>query len=85
MPVAGRFVPLAQSLGVCAAPSCDGTPRVVDATSPNPAFPTFGGTRGGFDVVIAEGFSHLDVVAAEDDADNPVVSAIAEFIARNVP
>jgi hypothetical protein len=57
---------------------------VVDATSPNPAFPTFGGTRGGFDVVIAEGFSHLDVVAAEDDADNPVVPAIAEFIARNV-
>ena len=85
VPVPGRFVPLAQSLGVCAAPSCDGTPRVVDATSPNPAFPTFGGTRGGFDVVIAEGFSHLDVVAAEDDADNPVVSAIAEFIARNVP
>jgi len=83
-PVPGRFVPLAQSLGVCAAPSCDGTPRVVDATSPNPAFPTFGGTRGGFDVVIAEGFSHLDVVAAEDDADNPVVAAIAEFIARNV-
>jgi len=82
-PVPGRFVALARSLGVCAAPSCDGTPRVVDATSPNPAFPTFGGTRGGFDVVVAEGFSHLDVVAAEDDADNPVLAAIADFVARN--
>jgi hypothetical protein len=83
-PVPGRFVALGQSLGACAAPSCDGTARVVDAAAPNPAFPTLGGVAGGFEVVIAEGLSHLDVVAAEDDADNPVVSAIAQFVARNV-
>jgi hypothetical protein len=34
--------------------------------------------------VIAEGFAHLDVVAAEDDANSSVVSALADFIARNV-
>jgi hypothetical protein len=84
VPVPGRFLPFAQSIGACSAPSCDGTPRVVDAGAPNPAFPTFGGPAGGFEVVIAEGFAHLDVVAAEDDADNPIVSALADFMARNV-
>ena len=68
----------------CTAPSCDGTPRVVDAGAPNPAFPTFGDVDGGFEVVIAEGFAHVDVVAAEDDANNPVVEAIGDFLARNV-
>jgi pimeloyl-ACP methyl ester carboxylesterase len=83
-PVPGRFTSLAQSLGTCAAPSCDGTPRVIDAATPNPAFPTFGGSKGGFEVVTAEGFSHIDVVAGEDDAHNPIVRAISDFIARNV-
>jgi hypothetical protein len=73
-----------RSIGTCAAPTCDGTPRVVDETSPSTAFPTFGGAAGGFEVLIAEGFAHLDVVAAEDDAGNPVVSALADFIARNL-
>ena len=82
-PVPGRYTALAQSLGTCAAPSCLGAPRVVDPLTPNPAFPTFGGVGGGFEVVIAEGFSHVDAVAAEDDSYNPIVAAISDFIARN--
>ena len=62
----------------------DGTPRVVDEASPSPVFPTLGGVGGGFEVVIAEGFAHIDVVAAEDDADNPAVAALAAFMACNV-
>ena len=83
-PVPQRFLALAQSFGPCTAPSCNGTARVVDASLPNPAFPTFGGAAGGFEVVIAEGFAHIDVVAAEDDADNPAVTALSDFLARNV-
>ncbi len=83
--VPGRFTALAQSLGTCAAASCDGTPRVVDAANPNPAFPTFGGRAGGFEVVTAEGFAHVDVLAGEDDARNPVVAALAAFMARHAP
>ena len=83
-PVPQRFLALAQSLGLCSAPSCDGTARVVDPSLPNLAFLTFGGAAGGLEVVIAEGFAHIDVVAAEDDADNPVVTALSDFLARNV-
>ena len=84
MPVAGRFTAVAQSFGPCTAASCNGTARVVDAAMPNPAFPTFGGAAGGFEVVIAEGYAHVDVVGAEDDATNPVVKALGDFLARNV-
>jgi hypothetical protein len=70
-------------IGTCTAPSCDGsTPRVV-STMQNTAFPIFGNVPGGFEVVVAEGFTHLDVLTAEDNADNPVVSALAAFLARN--
>ena len=65
------------------AASCDGTPRVVDATNPNPAFPTFGGANGGFEVYISEGYSHVDIVTAEDDATNNVVAPLAAFLERN--
>jgi hypothetical protein len=34
-------------------------------------------------VVIAEGFTHLDVLTAEDTEDNPIVPALAAFLARN--
>jgi pimeloyl-ACP methyl ester carboxylesterase len=83
--VPGVWIPFASSIGRCAAPSCDGTPRIVDASSPNPAFPTFGGAAGGFEVVIGEGYTHLDVLTAEDDADNPIVAALAAFLERNSP
>src|SRR5204863_8718763 len=46
-PVTASYLPFAQSIGACTAPSCDGTPRVVDPLLPNPAFPSFGGVAGG--------------------------------------
>jgi pimeloyl-ACP methyl ester carboxylesterase len=82
--VPGSYTPFGSSIGTCTAPSCDGTPRVVDAANPNPAFPTFGGVAGGYEVVMAEGFAHLDVVAAEDDAANPIPAALVAFLERNV-
>jgi len=81
--VPGVFIPFASSIGPCTAPSCDGTPRIVDATMPNTAFPTFGNVNGGFEVVIAEGLTHVDVLTAEDNASNPIVPALAAFLARN--
>jgi pimeloyl-ACP methyl ester carboxylesterase len=82
-PVPGTYTAFASSIGACTAPSCNGTPRVVSATSPNPAFPTFGGADGGFEVYMNEGFAHLDVVTAEDNADNNVLAPLAAFIKRN--
>jgi hypothetical protein len=82
-PVPGVYTPFASSIGTCAAPSCDGTPRVVDATMPNPAFPTFGDVAGGYEVVVAEGFAHVDVLTAEDTVDNPIPAALVAFLARN--
>jgi hypothetical protein len=82
--VPGVWIPFATSIATCAAPSCDGTPRLV-STMPNTAFPTYGNVPGGFEVVVAEGFTHLDVLTAEDDAQNPVVPALAAFLARNAP
>ena len=82
--VPGVYSAFGVSIGVCTAPSCNGTPRVVDRLNPNPAFPTFGGVAGGFEVVMAEGFAHLDVVTAEDNADNPVPAALVAFLQRNL-
>lgn len=82
--VPGAFVPFAQSIGTCTAPSCSGAqPRVVDASSPSPAFPTLGGIAGGFEAYISEGFAHVDVLTAEDNADNNVLAPLAAFLARN--
>ena len=84
VPVAGAFTPFASSIGVCTAPSCDGsTARVPNPTVPNPAFPTFGGVAGGFEVVMAEGFAHVDVVTAEDTGINPITPALVDFLKRN--
>ncbi len=85
-PVAASYLAFAQSLGPCTAASCDGsTPRVVDPVAPSEAFPTFGGVAGGYEVHIVEGFAHNDVVAAEDAADNPITSLLADFLVRNAP
>jgi len=83
-PVPGSYLAFAQSIGPCTAPSCSGAPRVVSATTPSPAFPTFGGVAGGFEVVLNEGYAHVDVVTSEDDADNFVVGPLLDFIARNL-
>ncbi len=82
--VPASFLPFAESIGTCTAPSCDGTPRVVDDSNPNPAFPTFGDVNGGFEVYMNEGFAHLDVVTAEDNAANNVLAPLAAFLARNL-
>jgi len=84
-PVPGVYTAFAQSIGTCSAPSCDKTTgRVVSATSPNPAFPTFGDVAGGFEVFVNEGFAHLDVLTAEDNSDNHVVGPLSDFIDRNI-
>lgn len=83
-PVTGAYTPFAQSIGACAAPSCDGTPRVVDANAPNDAFPTFGGPRGGFEVHLSEGLAHLDIVTAEDDSRTEIYEPLLAFLKRNV-
>lgn len=78
-----RYVKCARAV-IDDAPSCDGTARVVDASNPNPAFPILGGIAGGYEIVLAEGFAHLDVTTAEDDADNPIPAALVAFLERNV-
>jgi pimeloyl-ACP methyl ester carboxylesterase len=83
-PVPGSYTPFAQSIGACTAPSCSGAPRIIDAANPNPAFPTFGEVAGGFEVHMNEGFAHVDVVAAEDNADNHVIGPLIQFLARNL-
>jgi pimeloyl-ACP methyl ester carboxylesterase len=82
-PVPGSFVGFANSIGVCTSPSCNGTPRVVNASVPNPAFPTLGDVAGGFEVHISEGYAHIDVLTAQDDATNHVVGPLAAFLQRN--
>ena len=32
---------------------------------------------------MAEGFAHIDVVTAEDDANNPIPTALVAFLKRN--
>lgn len=83
--VPAAFIGFANSIGICTAPSCDGsTPRVVDASNPNPAFPTYGDVSGGFETYISEGFAHVDVLTAEDDSNNNVLKPLSDFIARNL-
>jgi pimeloyl-ACP methyl ester carboxylesterase len=83
--VPGVYTAFGSSIGVCTAPSCDGTTaRVVDASNPNPAVPTFGDVAGGYEVVMAEGFAHLDAATAEDNADNPIPAALVAFLQRNL-
>jgi len=83
-PVPANYLGFAESIGLCGAPSCDGTtPRIVDESLPNPAFPTFGGEAGGFEVHITEGIAHNDITNAEDGADNNVLAPLSDFIARN--
>jgi hypothetical protein len=71
------------SNGVCTKPGCDGTPRVVDPTIEH-RVPDVRRRSGGFQVVLAEGFAHIDVLTAEDDVNNPVPAALVDFIERNI-
>lgn len=82
-PVGASFLSFAQSIGTCAAASCDGTDRVVDELLPNPAFPTYGDVDGGYEVYISEGYAHVDVVTAEDTPENLIPERLADFLERN--
>jgi pimeloyl-ACP methyl ester carboxylesterase len=84
-PAPAAWLSFAAAIGPCAAPSCDGTtPRVVDNANPSDAFPTFGEVSGGFEVYISEGYSHVDIVTADDDETNHVVGPMVNFINRNL-
>ncbi|MCX2983054.1 alpha/beta fold hydrolase [Halieaceae bacterium IMCC14734] len=85
LPVSGGMLGYAETLAACAAPACDSlTPRVIDTEQPSTAFPTFGDASGGFEVVIAEGYSHLDVITAVDDETNPIIEALLVFMQRHL-
>ena len=84
LPVSGRMVSYADSLARCAAPSCDGTERVLDRSQPSTAFPSFGDVGGGFEVYISEGYSHVDVLTANDDETNNIIGPLLAFIQRNL-
>lgn len=84
-PTPASWLAFARSIAPCAAPACDGsTGRLVDENNPSPAFPTFGAASGGFEVYIAEGYSHVDVVVARDDAANRVIAPLLAFVARHI-
>ncbi len=84
-PVPAAWLGFADAIAPCTAPSCDGvTPRVLDRTNPNEAFPTFGNVGGGFEVYISEGYSHVDVLTADDDETNQVVGPLLDFVERNL-
>jgi hypothetical protein len=84
-PVPRSFVPFGSSIAACAAPSCDGTARVVDDQLPSQSFPTLGGVAGGYEVHLSIGYSHVDPLAAEDGPDNQVIGPLVEFLDRNTP
>ncbi len=57
---------------------------MVDPNAPNTAFPTLGGVNGGYEVHISEGFTHQDIIMAEDNADNNVIAPLLDFLERNL-
>ena len=82
-PTPGAFLPFAESIATCTAPSCDGTPRVVAS---DPITPTYGDAAGGLEAYISEGYAHIDVVSARDDVShNQVYAPLLAFLERNTP
>ena len=85
-PVPGNYTAFGASIGVCTAPSCNGTTaRVVDAELPSKAFPTLGGVAGGYEVHLSIGYSHVDPLASEDGDANQVIGPLVDFLDRNTP
>ncbi len=83
-PVPGAWRPFAEAIAPCAAASCTaGTLRTPAGQSPLAANRTFGGVAGGFEVHITEGYTHVDVLTADDNATNKVVKPLSDFMARN--
>jgi|GEM_PF-652815 len=80
-PTLGAFLPFAESIATCTAPSCTGAPRIV---ATDPLNPTYGGADGGFEAYISEGYAHIDIVSAEDDpSHNHVYDPLLAFLRRN--
>lgn len=84
-PVPGVWRAFAEAIAPCAAPSCKpGTPRTPPGQPALAAARSYGGVAGGFEVHISEGYTHVDVLTAEDGPGNRVVAPLAAFIARNL-
>ncbi|MEM8562781.1 MAG: hypothetical protein AAGF57_11135 [Pseudomonadota bacterium] len=84
-PTPSSWLRFAQLIATCTAPACDGvTPRLVSADTPNTAFPTYGDISGGFEVYMSEGYSHVDIVTADDTETNNVIAPMVAFIARHL-
>lgn len=83
-PTPGTFSSFARSIGMCTAPACDGvTPRLLDEAQPSLAFPSFGDISGGYEVYMSEGYAHLDILTADDGADNNVIGPLVDFMQRH--
>ncbi|MBT4522661.1 MAG: hypothetical protein HOC23_21900 [Halieaceae bacterium] len=83
--VPAAWLGFANAIGPCTAPSCDGiNDRILDRLTPSEAFPSFGGVAGGFEVFMSEGYSHVDILTADDDDTNNVIGPLLEFIGRNL-
>ncbi len=84
-PVPGVWRGFAEAIAPCAAPSCvAGTPRTPAGQAANLADRKFGDVAGGFEVHISEGYTHVDILTADDGDSNKVVRPLADFIERNI-
>ena len=82
-PVSGLWRGFANAIAPCVTVTCNGTPRMLSGAADSSAFPTYGGPEGGFEVHLSEGYAHLDVITADDDATNNVIDPLLAFIKRN--
>lgn len=84
-PVAGIWRGFAEAIAPCAAASCKaGVARTPAGQATLVANRQYGGVDGGFEVHMSEGYSHVDIVTADDDATNNVIRPLAAFMQRNV-
>jgi len=84
-PLPAVWRPFADAIAPCAARTCKaGTPRALPDPVPLAANRKFGGIDGGFEVFMSEGYTHVDVLTANDDATNNVVRPLADFMLRNL-
>lgn len=84
-PVAGIWRGFAEAIAPCSARSCTaGTPRTSPGQPALVADRQYGGAAGGFEVFISEGYTHVDVLSADDNETNQVVRPLAAFIQRNL-
>ena len=82
-PVSGLWRSFANAIAPCVTMTCNGTPRMLSGAADLSAFPTYGGTEGGFEVYMSEGYAHNDILSADDDANNNVIDPLLAFIKRN--